>query len=122
MQEFLLVFRRDFSSGKTQVSPEAMQAMLKPWQDWMNSLNKQDKLVSAGNRLVPDGLVVRSKELVTDGPYVDTKEAIGGYLIVRAASIEAAAELAKGCPILDGAGNVEVRAILGSGKAFLEEA
>jgi hypothetical protein len=39
------------------------------------------------------------------------KEAIGGYSIVKAASIEEAAEMAKGCPIFAVGGNVEVREI-----------
>jgi hypothetical protein len=49
--------------------------------------------------------------VVSDGPYVETKEAIGGYTLVKAASLEAAAELAKDCPILSIGGNVEVREI-----------
>ena len=42
---------------------------------------------------------------------MEIKEAIGGYSIVKAASIEEAAELSKGCPILASGGNVEVREI-----------
>lgn len=120
MNEFLLVFRRDFVSKAVQPSPEQLQAIMKPWQEWMMSLNAQDILVDAGNRLTGEGRVVKGEKLVTDGPYVETKEAVGGYLVVKAKSIDEAAELAKSCPILAIGGNVEVRAILGSGKAFLQ--
>jgi hypothetical protein len=40
------------------------------------------------------------------------KEAIGGYTMVKANSLDEAVELAKGCPILAVGGNVEVRPIV----------
>ena len=48
------------------------------------------------------GTTVRSRdgELVVDGPFSEAKEAIAGYFAVRAETIEEAADLAKGCPIL----------------------
>ncbi len=111
MKEFLLVFRMDMAL-QTQVSPEQMQARMKLWQDWMGSIAAQNKLVSSGNRLAPtEGKVVK-QNVVTNGPYVEIKEAIGGYSIIRAGSLDEAAEIAKGCPILMGGGNVEVRTIV----------
>jgi hypothetical protein len=112
MKEFLLVFRRDFVAAESQPSPEQLQAMMKPWQDWMGSLAAQNKLVDSGNRLASEGRVVASNKVVTNGPYVEVKEAIGGYIIVKAASIDEAAELAKDCPILTIGGNVEVRTVV----------
>ncbi|MCW3086776.1 MAG: transcription initiation protein, partial [Sediminibacterium sp.] len=50
--------------------------------------------------------------LVTNGPFGDIKETIGGFIIVKADSIEEAVEFAKGSPVLQGEGNsVEVRKI-----------
>jgi len=112
MNEFLLVFRRDASGTEQPMSPEQMQAMMKPWQDWMGSLAAQNKLVDQGNRLVPEGSVVKPGNIVTNGPYVEIKEAIGGYTIIRAESHTEAVELAKSCPILSIGGNVEVRTII----------
>ncbi len=112
MKEFLLVFRRSTTIEESQPSPEQLQAMMKPWQDWMGSIAAQNKLSSSGNRLSSDGRVVKSKGIITNGPFVEMKEAIGGYIIVRANSIDEAAELAKGCPILEMDGNVEIRAIV----------
>ncbi len=112
MKEFLLVFRRDAVTREAAPSPEQMQAMMKPWQDWMGSLAAQNKLVNSGNRLSSEGKVVKPGKVVTDGPYVETKEAIGGYIIIRAESMEEAAELSKDCPILQIGGNVEVRALV----------
>ena len=51
-----------------------------------------------------------SKPVVTNGPFGEIKETIGGFIVVKADSIEEAVEFAKGCPILGGEGNtVEVR-------------
>lgn len=112
MKEFLLIFRRDASSMQGQPSPEQMQAMMKQWQDWLGGIAAQNKLVSAGNRLSAEGRVVKPDNMVTNGPYVETKEAIGGYTLIKTDSIEDAAEIAKGCPILQVGGNVEVRTIV----------
>ena len=71
---------------------------MKEWQNWMGNIAAQNKLVSSGNRLSDDGRVVKPGAVVTDGPYVEIKEAIGGYIAVRAGSLDEAAELAKGCP------------------------
>ena len=112
MKEFLLIFRRDFVSNEAQPSPEQLQNMMKPWQDWMGSLAAQNKLADSGNRLSSDGKTVKPGNIIVNGPYVEIKEAIGGYIIVKAASLDEAAELAKGCPILSINGNVEVRTIV----------
>ncbi len=112
MKEFLLVFRRDHGSTDAQPSPEQMQAMLKKWQDWMGSIAAQNKLSSPGNRLGREGKVVKPNTNVTNGPYVEVKESIGGYIVIKADTIEEAAELSKGCPVLTIGGNVEVRPIV----------
>ncbi len=99
-------------SNEPAPSPEQLQAMMKPWQDWIGSIAAQNKLVSSGNRLAAEGKVVKADGVITDGPYVEIKEAIGGYIIVKANSLEEAAEISKGCPILAVGGNVEVRSIV----------
>lgn len=112
MKEFLFVFRRSVESNDPPQSPEQLQAMMKPWQDWMGSIAAQNKLSSSGNRLTNEGKVVKPNKVITDGPYVDIKEAIGGYIIVKANTLIEAAALADGCPILQVGGTVEVRMIV----------
>jgi hypothetical protein len=111
MKDFLLVYRNEYRS-MPQASPEEMQTMTKKWMDWVGSIAAQNKLTDRGNRLVNNqGKVLKPNNLVTDGPYVEIKESIGGYSIVKAKSLDEAVELAKGCPILSLGGNVEVREI-----------
>lgn len=109
MNEFLLIFRRDFKASEIQPSPEQLQKMMKEWQNWMGSIAARNKLVSSGNRLSNEGKVVKPGAIVTNGPYVEIKELIGGYIMIKAESLEEAADISKGCPILMVGGNVEVR-------------
>jgi hypothetical protein len=112
MNEFLLIFRRDFKSPETQPSPAKMQNMMTDWQNWLGGIATQDKLVATGNRLADEGAVVKANNEVTNGPYADIKEGIGGYSIIRADSLADAVELAKGCPVTLIGGNVEVRQLI----------
>jgi hypothetical protein len=52
------------------------------------------------------------KTLTTDGPFVDIKEAIGGYLVFEADDLDAAIELASRVPAARLGGAVEVRPIV----------
>jgi hypothetical protein len=109
MNEFMLLFRRDIKSSEGQPSPEKLQALAKQWQDWMGAVAAQDKFVSAGNRLSQSGRVIKPGNAVINGPYAEIKEALAGYIVVKAKDYDEAVSLAKGCPILQMGGNVEVR-------------
>lgn len=107
MNEFVLLFRWQ---QELTPSPEQMQTALQHWQDWIGGIAAQNKLASRGNPLAPEGRVVRAG-VVTDGPYAELKEAVGGYIIIRAADFDEATGIALGCPIAIGGGCVEVRRV-----------
>ncbi len=94
------------------VKPEDMQAMFKKWDDWKGGIAAQGKLVSHGNRLSREGKVLKSGGLITDGPFVEIREMLGGFIVVRADSFEEAVTLGHGCPALDNGGSVEVRSVV----------
>lgn len=52
------------------------------------------------------------KTLTTDGPFVEIKEAIGGYLFFEADDLDAAIELASRIPAARMGGAIEVRPIV----------
>lgn len=109
MNEFLLIFRRDFTTKEDQPSPEQLQSSVKRWQDWFGGIAAQDKLARPLQRWDGQGKIVKPTKVVTDGPYAEIKESIGGMIFISAEDYEDAAEIAKGCPILDLGGNVEIR-------------
>ena len=51
------------------------------------------------------------RTLTTDGPFVELKEAVGGYLIFEAGDLDAAIELASRIPAASMGGAIEVRPI-----------
>lgn len=112
MKEFALVFRRpNFDLGN--VSPADMQAMLKKWQDWMGGIASQGKLVGNPVRLAQEGKVLKTGGVITDGPFVEMKEILGGFIIIKAENVEEATTLAHGCPALEVNGSVEIRPLFG---------
>jgi hypothetical protein len=52
------------------------------------------------------------RTLTTDGPFVETKEALGGYLLFEAEDLDAAIELASRIPAARLGGAIEVRPIV----------
>ena len=52
------------------------------------------------------------KTLTTDGPFVEIKEAIGGYLLFEADDLDAAIELASRIPAARLGGAIEVRPVV----------
>jgi hypothetical protein len=56
---------------------------------------------------------MNESKVVTDGPFMESKEVVGGFSIVQADTVDAAAQLAKGCPGLQVGGTVEVRRLAG---------
>ncbi len=110
MKEFLLLFRQpDYDYSKA--SPEQMKELGNKWHQWVNGIVAQDKFVSDGIRLSLDGKVLRSGGVITDGPFVEIKEKLGSYIIVKAENIDDAVTLAHGCPALDEGGSVEIRPV-----------
>jgi hypothetical protein len=110
MDEFILIMRHE--DGNKVASPEQMQIWMKQTMDWIGSIAAQNKYVSGTGLIFQDAKVVRSKQTVTNGPFGEIKETIGGFMIVKADSVEEAVEFAKGSPVLQGEGNsVEVRKI-----------
>ena len=109
MKEFVLIFRLE-ELPEINFSPEEMQARMAAWEKWVNGIIAKNILVNRGNRLSKESRVIRDKKLITKGPYVELSEIIGGYIIIRAASIDEAAEIVKQAPIV-GKGTIEVRGI-----------
>ena len=106
----MLIFRHE-DGGKV-ASPEQIQEWMKQTMDWIGGIAAQNKFVVGNGLLFDDARVVHHNKTVTNGPFGEIKETIGGYLIVKADSVEEAVEFAKGSPILQGEGNtMEVRKI-----------
>jgi hypothetical protein len=113
MTDFVLLYRSSSESHEEAMgTPEKAKQSMAKWLAWMDDMKKKGYLKSVGLPLHRTGKVVRGrKKSVTDGPYVETKEVVGGFSIIEARNDAHAAEIASGCPILEGGGSVEVRPV-----------
>ncbi len=108
MKEYLLLLRGGKPmSGKTKAEGKAeMQA----WGEYISNLGQDGRLVG-GLPLVSGGTVVTENGTLNEPVKSATEGIVGGYLIVRAKSIEQASEIAKGFTHIANEGNIEVREI-----------
>jgi hypothetical protein len=115
MKEFMFVFRssRQSEEAFANQSPEQMQVELAHWNTWMGSIAQQGKLIG-GQPLYPHGKVLKgTSKRLTDGPFIEGKDIVGGYLLIKANDIDDAIEISKGCPNLNlPNGSVEVREVM----------
>jgi hypothetical protein len=56
--------------------------------------------------------VAGGRTLMTDGPFADTKEVLGGFVLIEAANLDEAIELAARVPVTRHGGVVEVRPVV----------
>jgi hypothetical protein len=110
MTEYLFLVRGG-DAMKADMSPEQMEKTMGKWIAWIQQLEKAGSF-KAGEPLKPEGKVIRGKkQVLTDGPYAESKDLVGGFLIIEASSLAKATEIAKQCPIYEVDGSLEVREI-----------
>ena len=118
--EYLLLFRG--TGWEKTLSPQELQTLMAQWVSWYEGLQRQGRL-KGSNPLFPEGKVVSGKKgrVIADGPFAESKEAIGGYFLIEAESLEEAVEIARGWPILDHGSTVEVRPVAAACPVFFDQ-
>jgi hypothetical protein len=116
MSDFVFLFRASASGQQAAMgTPERAEQSLRVWLDWIHSLETGGHLANRGLPLEQRGVVVRgSARVVSDGPFVEVKDMVAGFIVIQARDLAEAAELAKGCPMLEGDGSVEIRPVFAS--------
>jgi hypothetical protein len=96
-------------------TPDEMKEIMARFAQWMKSMRDKG-MVTGTNGLQPTGTVLRGPRgaTVNDGPFVESKEIIGGYVLIEAESHAQAVEAARDCPGLDYRMAVEVRPVVPS--------
>lgn len=90
-----------YHGGGKPESPEEGQKVMAAWMAWYESM---------GSAVADGGAPVGMSKTVTASGIEDNggSNPLSGFTLVTADSIEAATKLAKGCPILQDGGTVEV--------------
>ena len=96
MTKYVLTYS---GGGDMPETPEAIQVVMAAWEAWYGQLGAA--VVDGGN---PTGA---AKTISPDGSVTDGGN-ITGYTLIQADTLDAATEMAKGCPVLGGGGTVVV--------------
>jgi hypothetical protein len=114
MPRFLFIYRSEpFDMSK--MSPEQMQESMDRWRTWIGQGFAEGWMVDPGDALMPEGRIVTASKVVTDGPFAESKEVVGGFSVIQAASIDEAVTYARICPNVTEGGRVEIRPMAGIG-------
>ena len=110
MAEYLILIYED-ENGYATATPDVFQQVMEAHNRFAEQVGEKGGKIIGGNALQPTGTAttIRS-DVVTDGPFVETKEALGGYYLIEARDLDHALDIAKLCPAPFG--GVEVRPIM----------
>lgn len=112
---YMLLFNETADEMAKRADPGEADAYWGGWTAYMGAIAQSGVLVS-GNGLQPPEVsttlrVMNGQRHVVDGPFADTKEMLGGYVILDAPNLDAALEWASRAPCAT-AGSVEIRPVL----------
>jgi hypothetical protein len=98
MTAYLLAYH----GGSMAETPEAQEKVMNDWFAWFGAV---------GDAMKDPGMpVTEARTVASDGSVSSGGGAnpVTGYSIVEAATLDAAVEMAKGCPVLASGGSIEV--------------
>ncbi len=107
MAEYLiLIYGRE-----TELSPAQTQELMHLHDNFTHQVEALGGRIVGGEALQSTTTATSIRgDVVTDGPFVETKEALGGYYVIEAADLDQALKIGQACPAPDG--GVEVRPIM----------
>jgi hypothetical protein len=114
--KYLLLVCWDAEKMDGQAEPDPSDSREEESFPWLDDLQARGKWVTgdqlASPRRARSVRVRDGQSIVTDGPFAETKEAVGGFDLIEADSLEEAVEIASGHPVAQ-MGTIEVRPLWG---------
>jgi hypothetical protein len=105
----IMLYEREADWNET--TPEQRKAVLEAHGRFAEQVPALGAQILGGNALEPTTTATTIRDdIVTDGPFVETKEALGGYYLIEARDLDHALAVAKLVPTPYG--GVEVRPIM----------
>jgi hypothetical protein len=107
---YMLLFRSD--EWYEELSYGEIQKVISQNSAWIEGLTAQGK-AKPGHALQRKGATVSGKNgrVVSDGPFAESKEAIGGFLLLNVETLEEAVTIARSSPTLAYGTSIEVRPV-----------
>lgn len=111
MSQYIVLIYED-QSRYAAMSPEAWGALIDAHSTFVKQVSELGGSMTGGGALasVTTATTIKGGGTVTDGPFVESKEALGGYYSFEARDLDHAVEIAKLCPAPFG--GVELRPIV----------
>jgi hypothetical protein len=110
MSQYLILIYED-ESYYAQATPDVLDGVMQAHNRFAEQVTGLGAKILAGNALQPTSTATTIRnDVVTDGPFIESKEALGGYYLIEASDLDQALAVAKLCPA--NAGGVEVRPIM----------
>ncbi|HET6406382.1 MAG TPA: YciI family protein [Chthoniobacteraceae bacterium] len=109
--EYLLLLRN--TEIEKRLSFDEMQVAMSRFSEWLDRW-KAAGAIKAGQPLAGAGKTLSGSKsrTVADGPFPESKEAVGGYILLEVGSLDEAMKIAGEWPLLDYEAFVEVRPVL----------
>lgn len=112
--KYMLMFVSDEESDR-RASPDEIQRGYEAIGKWWSEQAAAGRILDGQElKSTKTATTIRKKDgkvTVTDGPFIESKEALGGFAIIDVPDLDAAIELAKGWPVLD---TIEIRPLVES--------
>ena len=111
MSQFIVLIYEDQARYAT-MTPDAWGALVDAHTTFRNQISELGGTLTGGEALasVTTAKTITGAGTVTDGPFVESREAFGGYYSFEARDLDHAVEIAKLCPAPFG--GVEVRPVV----------
>ena len=110
MSQYLILLYED-ESFYANASPQVLDEVMQAHNRFAGQVTDLGAKILGGNALQPtDTATTIRDDVVTDGPFIESKEALGGYYLIEANDLDQALAVAKLCPATGG--GVEVRPIM----------
>lgn len=95
-----------------ELSPQEIQEAMSRTAAWFDRLSREGKCLG-GQPLEREGRIIsaHSSGRAADGPFVESKESVGGYLLLNVSSLDEAIAVAQDCPMIPYGLTVEVRPV-----------
>ena len=107
--QYLLLFRG--TNWHRELSPNEIQEIMGRTNAWFERLAK-DGIYKAAQPLEEEGATIAFRNgSIVDGPFTESKESIGGYLLLEADDLDDAISIARQNPMIPYGLTVEVRPV-----------
>jgi hypothetical protein len=110
MAQYLILIYENENEYAT-ASPDVLSEVMQAHNRFAEQISELGGKLAGGNALQPTATATTIRgDVVTDGPFVESKEALGGYYLIEADDLDQALAIGKACPARFG--GVEVRPIM----------